>query len=411
HYSDQTHRPQIIDALSELVKKLHFVDISYPDLYIKHIFVDILALKENYVRFVLLDLHRMRKKRKISINNCVKDLAALVFSANNILSESEIKVIIKKYFKGKKDKQKWQRAFKRRLCKLSKRRSLSKGVLVREIIDEDRQGHLFVNENYVSCLLKNGINSFSDIFGFKTDGRKFTDNPGRTVETFFLDNKRMFIKKHFPAKKKLSVKENKKIICHARQEWINHLLCSDLEINVPVPVLWGYDEYNASSVMVTLEISNSESLEQILKNGGLPNDFLKRFDFIAQIAAIAKSLHQNNYCHKDFYTGHILVQSEGLTDINDPVFYLIDLQRVAKLKFLKQRWAVKDIAQLNFTSDYGCVSDKDRLRFMKLYFEVKKFSKNQRKMILKILKKTDRIRKHIPKVLKRKNITSWDQFA
>ena len=409
HYPDQQHRVKIVDELSVLVKKLHNVNISYPDLYIKHIFLDIVALKENYIRFVLLDLHRMRKKRKISLNDCVKDLAALVFSARNILTSQEIDIIIKKYFQHKTDKHKWQLALNKRLAKLSRRRSGSKGVLVREIVDKDRPGHLYINENYVSSFARNGIHSFSDIYDLKTDGHKFTDNPGRTVETFSLDNNRMFIKKHFPANKKISSRDEKNIVNFASLEWENHLICGNLGINVPIPVLWGYALDPARAVMVTLEIPNNESLENILKNNNLPVDFAKRLDFLRQIAKIATSLHRNNYCHKDFYTGHVLVQSEGLTDISDPVFFLIDLQRVVKMKFLKQRWIVKDLAQLNFTSDYECVNLKDKLRFMRFYFGVNKFSKDHKKIMVKIFKKTDRMRRHIPKVLKRKNITSWDE--
>jgi len=408
HYPDQQHRSKIIDELSVLVKKLHHVNISYPDLYIKHIFVDVVALKENYIRFVLLDLHRMRRKMKISLNDCAKDLAALVFSSRNILTSQEIDIIIKKYVQDKKDKQKWESALNKRLAKLSHRRSGSKGVLVREMVDDDRPGHLYINENYVSCFTKNGVHSFVDIYNFKTDGHKFTDNPGRTVETFSLDNKRMFIKKHFPVNKKVSSKSEKNIVDFARLEWENHLICGNLGINVPVPILWGYAHNPARAVMVTLEIPNHESLENILKNNSLPVEFAKRLDFLKEIVQIATSLHRNNYCHKDFYTGHILVQSEGLTDVSDPVFFLIDLQRVVKTKFLKQRWIVKDLAQLNFTSDYECVTQKDKLRFMRFYLGVNKFNKEHRKLLAKIIKKTERMRRHIPKVLKRKNINSWD---
>ena len=411
HYPDQQHRSKVVEELAVLVEKLHYVNISYPDLYLKHVFIDIVALKEDYIRFVLLDLHRMRKKNKISLNDCVKDLAALVFSSKNILTDEETGIIIKKYLKDKKDKQKWQSALEKRLSKLSQRRSTSKGVLVREMIDQDRPGHLYVNEKYVSGLVKNAVHSFDDIYNFKTEGHKFTDNPGRTVETIVLDNERMFIKKHFPANNKISSKSEKNIIEFARLEWKNHLICANFGINVPVPVLWGYATDPVRAVMVTLEIANSESLENILKNNNLPADFTKRLDFIRKIADVARSLHSNNYCHKDFYTGHILVQSEGLMDVSDPVFYLIDLQRVVKMKFLKQRWIVKDLAQLNFTSDYDCISLKDKLRFMRLYFGVKNFSREHRKLIEKILNKTKRMRKHIPKVLKRKNITSWDELS
>ncbi len=400
----------ILESVGDLVKKLHKHMFSYPDLYLKHIFLDEKYLSKNIVRFSLLDLHRLRKRFKLSTRSKAKDLAALKFSCQKMMSEEEIKVWLNRYLIDSKEKIKLENAVAKRLKKISSRRSHASSLYVREI--EGKKDHLYINEEFYPVLSQFNLDSFSALYNHKTDENKLTDNPGRLVDTFSLkkDNReyRFYIKKHYKRGAKLKWGESKKIIDAARVEWKSHLLCEKIGIFVPRVVAWGFSLKDHCSLMITLEVEGNTSLENILRNDEFPVGFDSKKYFIKQVAGIAKKLHGNNYCHKDFYTGHILVSKKD--DENHRLkFYLIDLQRIIKMNYLRTRWIIKDLAQLNFSSQYPNISLKDRIRFLHCFLGVNKLSIQDRRLAVGIISKTEKINRHVPKVVRRKKRKSGNK--
>jgi|GEM_PF-3154103 len=404
---DLRRKENILSNLADEVNKLHKCGFCYPDLYLKHIFIDTKQLDKNEVIFTFIDLHRLLKKKKVSSYDRIRDLSALFFSCRALLSDKDNEFWLKSYLKSEKNCAKFIEVINKRVSKISLRRSSYKGILTRKIINET--GKLYVNENFYDLFNANKINDFGSLFAYCTDTGKFTDNPGRTVQRFRLvygrDELVFYIKKHTCEKKSAYIYN--KLRDNAKTEWKNHLLCAKLSIPVPVPVAWGFCE--GRSVFVTQELKNSVSLEYILRNNLLPADFETRSQMIQNTALLAKKLHEKDYCHKDFYAGHILIQPYSCDNLRNCIFYLIDLQRISKCSFFKTRWKIKDLAQLNFTTSYPCVTTKDRIKFLYCYFGVSKLTKKQRAFLNSVQAKTNRIRNHIPKVLRRKNIFSWDQ--
>jgi heptose I phosphotransferase len=103
-----------------------------------------------------------------------------------------------------------------------------------------------------------------------------------------------------------------------------------------------------------------------------PVDFLcwKR-ELIGELARLARLLHDRRHFHKDLYLCHFFVHA-GDVAAAPPVswrgrVWLIDLHRLAHHPRTWPMWAVKDLAQLLYSSDVPGVTARDRLRFWKLY--------------------------------------------
>lgn len=90
---------------------------------------------------------------------------------------------------------------------------------------------------------------------------------------------------------------------------------------------------------------------------------------VAEIARLARALHQRRRFHKDFYLCHFYVSERDTRAV--PVWsgrlYLIDLHRLGHHPWSLPYWQMKDLAQLAYSSDIDGVHVRDRLRFWRLY--------------------------------------------
>lgn len=95
-----------------------------------------------------------------------------------------------------------------------------------------------------------------------------------------------------------------------------------------------------------------------------PNFKFKRA-IIKRVAEIARTMHQNNINHRDFYICHFLLNKKTDHDFD---LILIDLHRalVHKNK-LPTRWLIKDLAGLYFSSMGAGLSQKDYFYFLTRY--------------------------------------------
>jgi hypothetical protein len=75
---DRSAQERIITDIAEYVLKIHRLGISFPDLYLWHIFIYPDSLREK-TRFSIIDLHRMRIKRQNSAGK-MKELGKLYWS-------------------------------------------------------------------------------------------------------------------------------------------------------------------------------------------------------------------------------------------------------------------------------------------------------------------------------------------
>ena len=117
----------------------------------------------------------------------------------------------------------------------------------------------------------------------------------------------------------------------------------------------------------------------------------KRREIIRQIAIFTRLFHNAGFNHQDYYLGHIFISNDCQN------VYLIDLQRVLWRKnFTRERWIVKDIAGLNYAvqKSWCPLTLSDRLRFLKHYLNRDRLARTDKRLMLRIQRKTMSIEKH-----------------
>jgi len=75
---------QLIVAVATIARKLHENGINHRDFYICHLCLDANLLAQNQIKLYLIDLHRVLIHKKMSVNDNMKDIAALYFSSMDI---------------------------------------------------------------------------------------------------------------------------------------------------------------------------------------------------------------------------------------------------------------------------------------------------------------------------------------
>jgi heptose I phosphotransferase len=111
---------------------------------------------------------------------------------------------------------------------------------------------------------------------------------------------------------------------------------------------------------------------------------------IGELARITRDMHEAGLHHQDFYLNHLLIP-HGCEpgDIR-----VIDLGRVRQRHRLGNRWIIKDLSQLDYSSQL--LSCRDRLRFLRAYLG-RPLTRQDRGMIRRISRKSHAIDRHTRK--------------
>ena len=148
------------------------------------------------------------------------------------------------------------------------------------------------------------------------------------------------------------------------------------KIGVPTMTIAGYglrggNPARLQSFLITEEIAAAVSLEELDLEWRQqrPDPRVKR-RLIRRVAEIARTMHQNGVNHRDFYLCHFLLERQWLArnDVREePALHVIDLHRSQVRAALPQRWRLKDLAALHFSSMDAGLTTRDRLRFISAY--------------------------------------------
>ncbi|MBN1124493.1 MAG: hypothetical protein JXA82_05755 [Sedimentisphaerales bacterium] len=155
---------------------------------------------------------------------------------------------------------------------------------------------------------------------------------------------------------------------------------------------WQWDGlFEKRSFILSEALTDAEALERKLPNcfeGLSPTaSVAKRREFLYALAEWTRQFHETGYRHRDFYLAHIFYSQAGQ-------FYLIDLQRAFRPKFMKERFRVKDIAQLHYSASGQTFSCTDRLRFYRRYAGMTKLGAKDRRFLKKVRAKAWRMADH-----------------
>ena len=121
-----------------------------------------------------------------------------------------------------------------------------------------------------------------------------------------------------------------------------------------------------------------------------------KYGLTAEVAHLARELHNRRYFHKDLYLCHFYIPTELIRPVSgwQGKVYIIDLHRLGHHPFTAVWWRVKDIAQLAFSSAIEGVDDRDRLRFWKLYLGDQQASLMESLLRRFIVMRWNRYRRH-----------------
>ncbi|CAM5230522.1 Lipopolysaccharide core heptose(I) kinase OS=Stutzerimonas stutzeri OX=316 GN=CXK95_05885 PE=3 SV=1 [Stutzerimonas stutzeri] len=218
-----------------------------------------------------------------------------------------------------------------------------------------------------------GKDAFAEVE--RLEGQVYRELEGRRTLRTEVDGRGYFVKIHRGigwgeiVKNLLTAKAP---VLGAGQEWraIQRLH----EVGVPTMTAVAYGERGANpasqhSFIITEELAPTVSLEDfsVSWREQPPAPTLKRA-LIAEVANMAGTMHRAGVNHRDFYICHFLLHTDKPVTASNFRLSLIDLHRAQTRSETPLRWRNKDLAGLYFSAlDIG-LPRRDRLRFLRDYF-------------------------------------------
>lgn len=263
---------------------------------------------------------------------------------------------------------------------------------------------LLINEDFLDLLRANNLADFQALKEFE-GGSLFKKNKFRSVARIELKDRVFYLKRHFwPWKERI-----KSIIPwlkkeDARNEWNNLLLLKRLGFNTMTPVAFGEKRrfgMPCFSLTLTENLYDCEKMEKYLPSTFAPplgvSKVAEKRAFLRKLAVFARDFHNNGLNHQDFYLGHLYVRPA------DSSIFIIDIQRLHHKKSISSHDRIKDLAQLTYSARTLFIFTRtDFMRFIHTYLGKERLYCHDRKLIRKILTKTEKIAAHDAKLQARK---------
>lgn len=196
------------------------------------------------------------------------------------------------------------------------------------------------------------------------EGEVYRKQPGRETARITINHQHYFIKKH----RGFSLLEcfknwftGRMPVFGAKPEWLAIQASEKMGLETTPLVAYGqrgFFPWTQESFVLTRALDHCVSLEELCASWQ-PTLKEKR-ELIKKIAHITRTLHNNGWVHRDLYLCHFL------KDEADEL-HLIDLHRMNQPSVCKQRWIIKDLAGLLFSSLDCGLTRSDVMCFLKAY--------------------------------------------
>lgn len=259
----------------------------------------------------------------------------------------------------------------------------------------------FVDEEFKAAFEGLGLSSIEAVFSFDAGENLAKENLAayRSRMQFQIDSPAttLFLKRYNHPSMAVQIKNwiaGKKKSSLAISEIEPAARLSQAGINTPKTIGYGQKWglfFEEQSFSITEKIADAESLEKKLPDCflGQPTkeNLQRREDFIAKLAGFIKKFHDTGFRHRDLYLCHIFVNK-------NQEFFLIDLARAFKPRFLADRYRVKDLAQLYYSSPGKYFTRTDRLLFYFNYLGRKQLTKKDKLFIAKVKRKAQKMARH-----------------
>ena len=275
-------------------------------------------------------------------------------------------------------------------------------------------GHVIFNRDYRDIFQNVGLDSFDSIYNYQ-DVEIIKNIRDRSVRRFNLHvdgkKKSFYLKRHnkeyvgirwlmtalFPGAVLSQGLKEFKNICDFRRK----------SLATVEPVAAGERLsrlFWAESFLITEDFSPFVSLEKLI--GERPQFLVDRKSgsekrsLIHEIARYTRKMHQEGFNHCDFNATHILINREPESHRMDVA--LFDLQRVARIKFLRFRWVIKSLSELDYTLPDDMFNINDTINFLLSYKGKSSLNLRDRFELYWIRRKTEKIKRHTEKMLKKR---------
>jgi len=163
----------------------------------------------------------------------------------------------------------------------------------------------------------------------------------------------------------------KRPVLGAGQEWTAIRRLHEAGVPTMTAVAFGErgsDPARQHSFIVTEELAPTLDLEQ-LTAGWREQPPTPRFKraLVNEVARLAREMHRAGVNHRDCYICHFMLHTD--VPLESPRLSIIDLHRAQTRDRVPRRWRDKDLAGLYFSSLEIGLTARDRLRFLRVYFD------------------------------------------
>ncbi len=249
-----------------------------------------------------------------------------------------------------------------------------------------------VDEKYQELLKTNRLDSFEAIMGY-SGGELLRDKGIRTIARIELSAPKkttLYLKRHLGSSFWGWIKHILQGGHPAADEWHAIASLNATGIETMEAVAYGEDKslpWLRQSFIITAGVEGNRLEDHI---SSLQGKFRKKRCIISLLADTVRRMHGADFNHRDLYLSHIFLQEKE----KKKQAVLIDLQRVQRKARGLNRWVVKDLAALNYSSPASVISRTDRMRFLIRYLGKPRLDEADKKLLKRIARKTERIRKH-----------------
>ena len=168
---------------------------------------------------------------------------------------------------------------------------------------------------------------------------------------------------------------------HAEWRWLGELSRGGLRTATPVCLAW----LGRDSVLVTRAVSGMALDAWLSRHAG---DRGALNAMAVQAGEVVRELHRRGLCHRDLYWNHLIVGAHGLV--------LLDLERVFRPLWRRNRWRRKDLAGLVSSMPAEAASVAFGLRLLRSYLGGT-LPPRWKSLAKATLRKAQRIRAHRPR--------------
>ena len=242
------------------------------------------------------------------------------------------------------------------------------------------------------------------------DGESYRSVKTRETARFDFEGGSYFIKRHYGTSVKEIVKNLltlKMPVLGASQEWnaVEHL--HKVGVDTMEGVAFGEKGLNPltrKSFIITKDLAPVIQLDHFfVSEEGKQLSYAKRQAIIERVATMLRTMHRSGLNHRDCYLCHFLLHTP-LENIENLRISVIDLHRAQIRQSVPRRWRDKDLIALYYSCLDLKFSNKEVLRFMRIYFDkpLRDIFKSERALLEKVHHKVKKIHTHTVRLGKNK---------